>query len=183
MLEYVAAAFGAAYIVLAILQLRACWIAGCASTALAIVVFIETGLPLQAALQILYVILAVYGWVAWRPGGDAPARPQSWPLSRHVIALAAVVLASAVSAPLLARFGASAAPVAESLGTWASVAATWMLARRCIESWLWWIVIDAGLAVLFAQQGLLFFAALYAAFGALAVVGWRSWRRSQPVAS
>ena len=77
MVEAGAALFGIAYVLLAIRQHRACWIAGGASTALYILVFLQAGLPLQAALQIFYVILSVYGWVQWRPGGAAPDRPAS----------------------------------------------------------------------------------------------------------
>jgi len=174
--EYVAVTFGFAYIVLAILQLRACWIAGGVSTALFIVVFIESGLPMQAALQVVYVALSAYGWIAWRPGGESSARPQSWPFSRHLIALAGVAVATAVSAPLLADNAWSDAPIAESLGAWASLVATWLLARRYIDTWYWWIVIDTGLSGLFASQGLLSTAALYLAFALLAIAGWRTWR-------
>ena len=176
--ELAAAALGAAYILLAIRQYRACWIAGGASTALYVAVFADAGLPQQAALQLLYVTLAVYGWVAWSPGGSAPGRPESWSWQRHAVALAAVALASAASAWLFGRTGWSDAPLADSLGTWASVAATWMLARRCMESWLWWIAIDLGLAALFWRQGLPATAALYLAFSVLAVAGWREWRRA-----
>ncbi len=59
MIEYAAVAFGFAYVLLAIRQHRACWIAGGLSTALFIVVFIQAGLPLQAALQVLYVALSI----------------------------------------------------------------------------------------------------------------------------
>jgi nicotinamide mononucleotide transporter len=177
-IEIVAVAFGVAYILLAIRQHRACWIAGGASTALYIVVFQDAGLPLQAALQGLYVILSVYGWLQWRPGSDLPMRPVSWNASRHLTALAGVAAATGISTALLSGSGISAAPFADSLGTWSSVAATWMLARRCIESWLWWIVIDIGLAALFAGQGLTLSAALYFGFAILAVAGYRTWRHS-----
>ncbi|MEX1994998.1 MAG: nicotinamide riboside transporter PnuC [Steroidobacteraceae bacterium] len=179
MTEYVAVAFGIAYILLAIRQHRACWVAGGISTALYIAVFVDAGLPLQAALQVLYVALSVYGWIAWRPGGAGGGLPRSWPWPRHLLLLAGVGLATAASTFLLARFAASDAPLADSLGSWASVAATWLLARRIMETWLWWIVIDAGLAALFASQGLSFTALLYLAFAVLAIAGWRAWRRGQ----
>ncbi len=179
MIEAIAVALGVAYILLAIRQHRACWIAGGASTALYSVVFVQAGLPLQAALQLLYVGLSAYGWIQWRPGGEAPARPASWPLSRQLLALAAIAVATAISATLLRRFGWSEAPFADSLGTWASVVATWLLARRYIETWLWWIIIDTGLAALFASQGLAFTAALYLAYAVLAVAGWRAWGGSR----
>lgn len=177
-IEAIAIAAGAAYILLAIRQHRACWLAGGASTALYIVVFARAGLPLQAALQLLYVVLSVYGWFAWRPGGAAQPQPGHWPLRYHLIALAGVGLATAASAALLERLALSSAPLADSVGTWASVVATWLLARRIVDSWLWWIAVDAGLATLFASQSLTGTAALYLAYAALAVVGWRTWRRS-----
>ena len=175
--ELVAVALGLAYIVLAIRQHRGCWIAGGASTAIYIAVFLKAGLFLQAALQVAYVVMSVYGWVAWRAGGELAARPRSWPLSKHGLTLFAVIVATTLSTPLLSLYTDSPAPLADSLGTWASVAATWLLARRYIETWFWWMIIDSGLATLFASQGLVFTAGLYLAFAVLAIAGWRAWRR------
>ena len=175
--ELTAVALGLAYVVLAIRQHRACWIVGGASTAIYIAVFLKAGLFLQAALQVAYVLMSVYGWLAWSAGGELAARPRSWPLSKHLLALVAVFLATALSAPLLSRYTDSPAPIADSLGTWASIAATWLLARRYLETWFWWMIIDSGLATLFASQGLVFTAGLYLAFAVLAITGWRAWRR------
>ncbi|MBX3703881.1 MAG: nicotinamide riboside transporter PnuC [Steroidobacteraceae bacterium] len=182
-IEAVAIAAGAAYVLLAIRQHRACWIAGGLSTALYVVVFMRAGLPLQAALQLLYVVLAIYGWFAWRPGGGAPPRPGRWPLRHHLLALAAVAAATAASTALFGQLALSSAPLADSLGTWASVVATWLLARRIVDTWIWWIAVDTGLAALFATQGLTGTAALYLAYAALAVAGWRSWRRAMTAAA
>ncbi len=175
--ELVAVGFGVAYILLAIRQHRACWIAGGIGTAIYAKVFLDAGLPMQAALQVVYVAMSAYGFFAWGSDRDKEAPVRRWPVARHLLALAAVGIATAVSAPLAARYALSAAPIADSLGTWASVLATWLLARRVVDNWLWWIAIDTGLAALFASQGLLPTAALYLAYALLAVVGWRSWRR------
>jgi nicotinamide mononucleotide transporter len=175
-LELVAVGFGAAYILLAIRELRACWIAGGISTALYAKVFLGAELPMQAALQLLYVAMSAYGYFSWRRDAAAAAPARRWALRNHVLALAGVGLATAVTAPLAARYALAAAPVADSLGAWASVVATWLLARRIVDTWIWWIVIDLGLAALFATQGLLPTAALYLAFALLAVAGWQSWR-------
>jgi nicotinamide mononucleotide transporter len=176
--EIAAVAFGIAYILLAIREHRACWIAGGISTALYALVFFDAGLPMQSVLQVLYVALSVYGWFTWgRNDGRAP--PASLPLHSHLLALAGVALATAASAPLMARYALAASPIADSLGTWASLFATWLLARRYIDNWCWWIVIDSGLAALFASQGLWLTAALYLAYSLLAIAGWKSWRRSR----
>lgn len=176
--ELVAVALGFAYIVLAIRQHRTCWIAGGASTAIYIAIFMDAGLPLQAALQVGYVAMSVYGWFAWRGGDGRAPRPRSWHWPRHLVALAAVGAATAVGAPLLAAYAGSDAPVADALGTFASLVATWLLARRIIDTWYWWIVVDTGLAALFASQGLRLTAVLYLAYALLAIAGWRAWRRS-----
>ena len=175
--ELVAVALGLAYIVLAIRQHRACWIVGGASTAIYIAVFVNAGLFLQAGLQVVYVVMSVYGWMAWRAGDGLAAGPRSWRLSRHLLAVIVVLLLTAASTPLLARYADSPAPFADSLGTWASIAATWLLARRILATWFWWMVIDAGLTALFASQGLAFTAGLYLAYAGLAIAGWRAWRR------
>ena len=176
--EVAAVAFGIAYIVLAIREHRACWIAGGIGTALYAVVFFDAGLPMQSVLQVLYVALSIYGWLAWgRNSRKAP--PSPLPLRANLLALAGVALATAASAPLVARYALAASPVADSLGTWASLFATWLLARRYVDNWYWWIVIDSGLAVLFSSQGLWLTATLYLAYSLLAIAGWRSWRRSR----
>ena len=174
--ELAAVAFGVAYILLAIREHRACWIAGGIGTAIYGLVFLDAGLPMQAALQLVYVALSVYGWMAWRsaPADATPIRSWSW--KRHLAAAAAIGAATAASTPLVERYALGEAPVADSLGTWASVFATWLLARRVIDTWAWWIVIDAGLAALFAHQGLWPTAALFLAYAVLAVIGWRQWR-------
>ncbi|MGQ0383953.1 MAG: nicotinamide riboside transporter PnuC [Gammaproteobacteria bacterium] len=181
-LEGIAVAAGAAYILLAIRQHRSCWIAGGLSCALYAWVFLRAALPLQAALQVLYVALSIYGWFAWKPGADATPRPQRWPLRLHLYSLAVVAAATAASVALLGQFTLSAAPLADSLGTWASVIATWLLARRFVDTWLWWMAVDTGLAALFASQGLWPTAALYLAYAVLAVTGWRAWRRAMAAA-
>ncbi len=173
--ELAAVAFGLAYILLAIREHRACWIAGGISTAIYAGVFLQAGLPMQASLQVVYVAMSAWGYFFWRRDAATAAALRRWPLRRHLFALAGVGFATAVSVPLAARYALSAAPLADSLGTWASVVATWMLARRVVETWLWWIAIDAGLAALFWSQGLAPTAALYLAFALLAVAGWRSW--------
>jgi len=175
--ELAAVGFGLAYILLAIREHRACWIAGGISTALYAFVFLDAGLPMQAALQVAYVAMSAWGYFAWRRDAEGAAPVRRWPVSRHLLALLGVGLATALSAPLAARYALAAAPVADSLGTWASLLATWLLARRVIDTWFWWIAIDAGLAALFYAQGLVATAALYLAFALLAVAGWRSWRK------
>lgn len=182
-LELAAVLLGFGYILLAIRQQRACWVAGGLSTALYIVVFLDARLYLQSLLQVLYVVLAFVGWRQWgrSPSGVGGMVVRRWPVGRHALLMAAVTAASIATATALSTWSDSAAPWGDALGTWASVAATWLMVRKVAANWLWWIVVDAGLAWLYATQDLAFTAILYAAFALLAVAGWWSWRSAREV--
>lgn len=176
--EAVAAALGVVYLVLVIRQNRWCWVAAFVSTLMYLWVFAEARLYMQAALQGYYVAMAVYGWVLWRGGAGRPALAVTrgtWRL--HAVGIAAVGLATAVSAWGLARGTDSAQPLLDSFTTWASVYTTWLVARKVLENWAWWFVIDALIAVLCWQQQLYATAALYALYLVLVLVGWRAWQR------
>lgn len=183
-LEAAAVLLGFGYIGLAIRQHRSCWLAGGFSTALYVIVFLDARLYLQSALQVAYVVLAVYGWREW--GRDAASDDgmsvRHWSLDRHFGAFAGVGMATLATAPALAAWSDSAAPWADAFGTWASIAATWMLVRKVPANWIWWMVVDSWLAWLFATQGLAFTSLLYVAFALLATVGWWTWRRASRAA-
>jgi nicotinamide mononucleotide transporter len=174
--EAIAAALGFVYLVLVIRQHPGCWIAAFVSTLLYASVFWQAGLRMQAALQVYYVGMAVYGWFAWGAGGHGPALPVSrgsWRL--HVGGIAAVAVATALTVGWLGD--GSAQPVLDAFTTWASVFTTWLVARKILGNWAWWLVIDALIAVLCWQQRLYATALLYAAYLVLVAVGWRAWHR------
>ncbi len=174
--EAVAAALGLLYVLLVIGQRRACWLAAFASTALYLYVFYGARLYMQAALQAYYLGVAVYGWRAWRGGADERALPvthASW--RAQALALVAVAVASGATASLLADESASAQPLLDSLTTWASVYTTWLVARKKIENWPWWLAVDTLIVVLCWRQQLFASMILYVLYLGLVVVGWRRW--------
>ena len=181
LLEACGAAFGLVYVILAVRESRWCWLYAFASTALYFGVFAQARLYMQAGLQLYFLAVAAYGWVAWK--GDKGNRPVV--LGRqgtNVAALAGLWVLAEGSARLLAVETHSAAPLLDALSTWASVYATGLQARKYRENWLWWIVIDLLIAGLCLRQGLYLTTLLYGVFVGLAVLGWRSWRPIQAAA-
>jgi nicotinamide mononucleotide transporter len=179
-LEGTAAVLGVLYVVLAIRQHRACWLAALGSTALYCYVFFGAALYMQAALQVYYLAVALYGWRAWRGTSAAerlPVTRASWRL--QAVAIVLVVAASATSAAVLARETGSKQPVLDSLTTWASVFATWLVARKKLDNWAWWFVVDSLIVVLCWQQRLYASMILYGLFLGLVVIGWRTWQRDR----
>ena len=179
--EIAGALLGLLYVVLVIRQHRACLVAAFASTALYLWVFWQARLYMQVALQAYFLGIAVYGWRAWgAAGGGAELAVSRTPWPRQALAAAAVVLASLLSARLLALETGSAEPVLDSLTTWASVWATWLAARKRIDNWPWWLGIDALIALLCWRQQLFASMILYLSYVGLVVIGWRSWNQHRP---
>jgi nicotinamide mononucleotide transporter len=177
--EWVAVVLALGYLLLAIRQNPWCWAAAIASSGLYFWLFGRGGLYMQAALQVFYVAVAVYGWRVWRGGGEpghAALRVSRWPASRHLVALAAVAVATAVNGLMIAWREPGIVPYVDALVAWASVLATWLVARKILENWLYWIGIDSVAAVFYGSQGFHATAVLFLLYVVLAVRGYRAWR-------
>jgi len=174
--EALAVVLAVAYLLLAIRQNVCCWAAGIASTLIYAVLFFRAALYTETLLQFFYIGVSVYGWWHWsRP--RAPLPVTRWPPRRQLQALAAVCALGLANGALLAAFTPAALPYADALVSWASVLATWMVARKLLENWLWWFVIDSASMWIYAQRGLWLTVALFALYLVLIVRGYRAWRR------
>ncbi len=174
--EAIAVVLAIAYLLLAIRQSVWCWPAGLASTLIYFVLLSRAALYTEAVLQLFYAGLAIYGWLYWaRP--QTPLPVTRWPLRRHVQALGVVFVLGLANGALLAAFTPAALPYADALVAWASVLTTWMVARKLLENWLWWFVIDSASIVIYAYRGLWLTAALFACYLVLIVHGYAAWRR------
>jgi nicotinamide mononucleotide transporter len=178
LVEWIAVALALAYVLLAIRQNRWCWPAAAASAAIYLVLFARGGLPMQAALQVFYVAMAAYGWHAWRSAHGEPAelRVRTWPRRWHLPAVAAVLLATALNVALLPGDSGPFVAGADSLVAWGSVFATWLTARKVLESWLYWIVFDLVAAILYFAQGFHATTGLFVLYIVLAIRGFVAWR-------
>lgn len=173
--EGFAALFGLIYVLLAVRESRWCWLFAFLSTSLYLVVFWQSRLFMQAALQAYFLAAAIYGWVAWKAAASTPP-VTTGSLAGSARALLGVIVFASATGHLLAVETHSADPFLDAFTTWASFYATWLQARKRRENWLWWAVIDLVIVWLCVRQGLALTAALYALFVCLAVLGWRAWR-------
>ena len=176
--EWVAVVLALGYLLLAVRQNAWCWVCAIASSAIFLVLFAQGGLVMQAALQVFYIGMGVYGWRAWRGGSDGRGelpvsrRPPRW----HVLATGAVVVASAVNGWLVGRGTGGWVPYVDALVAWGSVLATAMVTRKVLENWLYWIALDSIAAVLYWTQGFQATAVLFVVYVAIAVRGYFEWR-------
>jgi nicotinamide mononucleotide transporter len=176
--EWVAVLLAFGYLLLAVRQNAWCWACAMASSAIFFVLFARGGLVMQAALQVFYIGMGAYGWWAWRRGSaQGAALPVSrWRAGRHAVAIAALLAASAVNGWIVARAQGGWVPYADAFVAWVSVLATWMVARKVLENWLYWIVVDSVAAALYWSQGFHATAVLFVAYVVIAVRGYFAWR-------
>jgi len=180
LLEAASVALALAYAVLAVRRSRWCWVTGGLSSAILIYLALHARLPMQAALQVYYVVISAYGWWHWTREEEAQGTlvVSTWPMRWHVVACAAVVLTSALTAHWLASQTQAAWPFLDSLTTWGSLYATWLQARVKLENWLYWIFIDSVLSFLFGSQGLYLYALLSVVYLGFSAVGYVRWLKT-----
>jgi nicotinamide mononucleotide transporter len=175
--ETTAVLLGVAYLLLAMRQSQWCWYAAFGSTAIFSWLFFDVSLVMESALNVYYLAMAVYGWLAWRNGAsDKPDLPvQRWTLNQHGLAIGSVVLISLISGWLLTNNTNAALPYLDSFTTWGAVLTTWMVTRKVLENWLYWVVIDAVAIYLYIDRGLYLTAVLMALYVVLAIGGYFLW--------
>ncbi|MFT4822399.1 MAG: nicotinamide mononucleotide transporter [Halioglobus sp.] len=175
--ELAAVVLGVAYLLLAMQESRWCWYAAFASTAIFLFIFWDVSLLMESALQVYYLGMAVYGWQQWQPGTvkQEPLRISRWSPRQHLYAITSIGLLSALSGTLLAQYSSAELPFLDSFTTWGSVVTTWMVTRKILENWLYWIVIDGVSIFLYLDRGLHLTALLFIIYLVIVVFGYRKW--------
>jgi nicotinamide mononucleotide transporter len=181
--EATAVVLGVAYLLLAMRESSWCWHAAFLSTLIYLFLFWRAQLPMESALQLYYLAMAVYGWWHWKHGGAGEADGaqtlpvRTWPWRNHVAAIAAVLLASLVSGALLTHAGLGRLPFVDSFTTWGAVLTTWMVTQKLLENWIYWLVVDSVSLCLYLDRGLYLTALLFVVYLVIVVFGYFQWRR------
>ncbi len=160
------------------------WPLAMASALLYAVVFVESRLYGQAALQGVFIGMSAWGLWQWlRPASSSALalHPRPAPLRVRQWAWLATLVLWGLIGSLLAQTTDNPAPYADALPTAGSLVATWLLARQYRENWLAWLLVNLTALVLFVQQDLWPTVALYAVYAMMSAWGWWMWRRRMAV--
>lgn len=139
----------------------------------------------EALLQVICFALMVYGWYEWLHGGE---HKNELPVTRTprwawLAGISSGLIASALTIVVQLSFTDNPSPyVDSSLFAW-SLVAQWMTARKWIENWILWILINTVSVPLYIVRDLGITAGLYVGLWVLAIVGWVQWRKTLVVAS
>lgn len=179
-LEAVAVATAIGYLLLAIRQNIACWPLALVSAAIYVYLFFDAGLYMQSALNGFYFGMAVFGWYSWNSGkelsGDLPV--VSWSFPVHLQAVGFIIVVGAINGFLLERYTAAEFSYLDSFTAWAAIWTTFMVARKVLQNWWYWLVIDATLVFVYWQNALHLTSLLFVIYVLLIPFGLVSWTRS-----
>lgn len=169
-----------AYLLLAIRQNIWCWPCAAVSTAIYVLVFIEARLYMEALLNVFYFGMAVYGLWVWRGGAQHRQPPVTVrPLPWHAAAIGTIVVASLCSGFLLAAYTDAAFPYVDSTTTFAAIWATFLVARKVLENWWYWLLIDVVSVFIYWNRGLELTSMLFAVYVVMIPFGLVAWSRSR----
>jgi len=173
-------------VLLNIRQVHWAWLFAIVSSALYGVVFFEAKLYGDMGLQLVFIVVSAWGWCLWwRDAQQVRAQSvqtslQSFTLSwaGYIISMLAWLAGFAALAWFLKSYTDTDVPYADGFLTAGSLLGQVLLSRKKIENWLVWIVVDVLYVGLYVHKNLILTAILYAVFVALAIAGWRVWRRA-----
>ncbi|MDD2285020.1 MAG: nicotinamide riboside transporter PnuC [Paludibacter sp.] len=180
-IEIIGSVLSLIYLYLSIKQRISLWIFGFLCSALYIVVFFQSKFYADMSLQFYYLGVSVFGWISWKTGKQHSGKELPVKKTKKLQALVLSLITFVVFLLyyfVLSRYTDSPLPFADSFTTALSITATWMLARKLIEHWLLWVVVDALSAGLYIYKELYPTAILFFVYTVMAVVGWMQWRRS-----
>ena len=183
-LDMLTTALGLAYILLEYRASIWLWAVGFAMQSLGIVLYYQKGLYADCGMEFYYLAMTVYGFLNWTRGRDTAkaSAAHSLPVTHFPVRLAALwAVATLVIWVALYFFLVlctdSRVPLADSFTTALSFVGIWALARKYLEQWLIWIVVDVITCALYFYKDIPFKATLYALYVVIAVLGYRKWRR------
>jgi nicotinamide mononucleotide transporter len=156
------------------------WPLAIASSALYLLVFWQARLYGDASLQLVFIVVALWGWWQWLRGhqADGSALAVRYLGARaRWLALGAMALLWPATGWFLAHATDTDVPWWDAFPTAGSLIGQWLLGRQYVENWPTWVAVNVVGVALFAYKGLWLTAGLYALFALLAVAGWRGWVR------
>ena len=184
LMQWLATIFSIAYVVLAAKESIWCWPIGLLGVICSFIVYIDPEVRLysDATLQIYYFGMSIYGWMAWQNRnskeemGTEELEVSNWQMKQHLIAFAGGTLLALLLGYFWTWMNAALAYV-DAFTTSFSIIATYMVARKVLENWLYWIVIDSVCIFVYWHRELYLFSFLFLVYCLVAVFGFMNWKK------
>ena len=176
-LEWTAVSTGVIYVILAARKSILCWVFALVSSILWVYICYTAQLYIESSLQIFYVVMAVVGWFIWNKTKDEKLFVKKWPIKYHIFNLSLSTGVMILLAMSLDLWTDQAYPYTDAFTTVFSLAATFMVTKKVLGNWVYWIVVDLVSIFLYMSRGLELAAVQFLFFTILAIFGWMQWRK------
>ena len=179
LMEITAVVFAIIYLLLAVKQDVRCWYAAIFSSLLYFFIMMSANLYMEAYLQIFYIFMAIYGWFQWNKISEDKSKfiVRTWSIKQHLIVISSVISLAYISGSLLNIYTEAALPFIDALTTWGAIIATYMVAKKLLENWIYWFVIDSISVLLFMSRGLYLTSVLFFVYLIIIYFGYKSWTK------
>ncbi len=184
---------GLIYVILVTKENIWCWLFGIISSLLSIYLFYTGKLYAESILYFYYVIAGVYGWYAWNQVQSSTIpfdqevdktgsglQISTWTVDKHVKTIVVGIVLSLVLAFILQQYTDANIPLLDSFTTIFSFIATYMVTRKILENWIYWIIIDIVTMGMYFHRAYYLYALLMIAYTVIAVIGYFKWQRIMP---
>ena len=177
--EIVAAALAITYLILAMQQNILCWAAWIISSIMYLFVMFSAGLYMESGLQIFYIVMGIYGWIQWNNrSSNNNLTVSTWPIINHIYILLILIFLVTFSGLILSNLTEAVSPYIDAFTTWGAIIATYMVAKKILENWYYWFVVDFVSVFLFLSRELYTTALLFSIYIILVIFGFITWRKS-----
>jgi len=176
--EILAVAFGIAYVLLAAKESLWTWLFAFLGTLIYTILFWEGALVSSSLLNFYYMVMAIYGFILWRGGKDeAELAVSYYTLNKNISIITIGLLVALTLGYLSETYTEAKFAYLDTFVLTFSVIATWMLANKILENWLYWIVTDSVAVVLYFKSEYYATVVLFILYVLLAFWGYYSWSK------
>jgi len=178
--EIIGFVFGVGGVFLTLKQNIWCFPIGLINVAVSLVLFFHQKLYSDAIQQLVYIILLSYGWYKWINPEDSNGKLKiSFSSFKLLAALFLIcVIFSAAVGSIFKKYTDASLPYWDAAATALSFASQWMIAKKKIENWLLWIIVNMMYIGIYLYIGLFLYTILFAVYLLLAIAGWKEWKKS-----
>ena len=173
-IECIAVFFSILYVILAAKESIWCWGAGAISVSLYIYICFFAQLYPETGLQVFYLFMAFYGYYNWTKKEES-LQISEWSIGKHLFILLIGAILTFLMGFYFATYTNAKMPIVDSFTTVFSLFATYMVAKKILGNWLYWIVIDAVSIYLYFSRDLHLTSLLFMVYTIIAIFGYFSW--------
>jgi len=177
LIEWLAVVSTIMYVILVAKRLIICWLFAFVGSALFVYLCYEGNLYIESILQLFYVIMAVVGWLSWKKSELKDNTIVKWKMNSHLLNVAISGVLAFILGYLFENYSNQANPYIDAFTTLYSLSATYMVTKKILGNWIYWIIIDLVSIYLYAQRDYNLTAVQYGLFTILAVFGFFAWRK------